>query len=76
MVEENTGEVSLTKRLKKLNINMPKNKKQQKTPLITYYTINRERILAKYRSRKHCPECGKNYAFSYFNKHLCIPIQT
>ena len=52
---------------------MPKNKKQQKTPLITYYTINRERILAKYRSRKDCPKCSKNYAFSYFNKHLCIP---
>jgi len=51
---------------------MPNNKKHQKTPLITYYTQNRERLLAKYRSRKECKNCGKNYAYSYFNKHLCV----
>lgn len=47
-------------------------KKNQKTPLITYYTKNKDAILAKYRSRKDCAICGKNYAFSYFNKHLCL----
>ena len=51
---------------------MPNNKKNQKTPLITYYTKNRDAILAKYRSRKDCAICGKNYAFSYFNNHLCL----
>ena len=48
------------------------NKKQQKTPLITYYTKNRDAILAKYRTKKECKNCKKQYSYSYFNKHLCI----
>ena len=51
---------------------MPNIKNNQKTPLITYYTKTRDAILAKYRSRKDCAICGKNYAFSYFNNHLCL----
>ena len=46
--------------------------KNQKTPLITYYTKNRERLLEKYRTKKECKKCKNTYSYSYFNKHLCI----
>ena len=54
---------------------MNNNKAQQKTPLITYYTKNRDKILEKQRSRKKCDVCKKEYAYSYFNKHLCVVNQ-
>ena len=47
-------------------------KKLQKTPLITYYTINRDAILEKYRTKKECKNCKKQYSNSYFKKHVCI----
>lgn len=46
--------------------------KNEKTPLVTYYTKNRERLLEKYRTKHECIKCKKKYSFSYFNKHVCI----
>lgn len=47
-------------------------KKNQKTPLVTYYTKNRDAILAKNRTKKECKNCKKQYSYSYFNNHLCL----